>query len=72
MSQMPNRGMDSATYRHLRAWLYGQVSDDDARDVIAARMLDMWAEDTEYWEEHGWARLFDRVDGWAINERMTA
>lgn len=55
--------LDPHTVRHLDAWLERNVH-EDGRDMIRAHILQLVAEDEDYWSNQGWWRAYDHIRGY--------
>jgi hypothetical protein len=54
--------IDQYTLKHLDAWLESNVDGDTRRDKVRAKMLELIADDQEYWGAQTWTRVYDNAD----------
>lgn len=64
-----NTFWDAWTMRHLNAWLENNVHGDTCRDEVREAMLNLAADDAEWWSNNSYTLLFDRAKGYDIEAK---
>ena len=62
--------MDEWTLNHFENWLSREVRTAEARDAVRAAMLAEYASDPAWYNAEGWFRLYDAVNGFAIEQTI--
>jgi hypothetical protein len=62
--------MDEFTRKHLAAWLYREIVNEDQREAVRVAMTARFNDDPEYWKTHGWPELFIAVSGYSIGGKL--
>lgn len=60
---------DAWTLRHLDAWLDNQVHGDTCRAEVREAMLNLAADDPEWWSNNSYTLLYDNAKCWDIEAR---